>query len=59
MDLGCPLFLCNNRQHMSVCTQMISSCVTKFLSITKVYMSLGTVQSAAALVAGVSFMFIL
>ena len=43
MDLNVSfLFVGNNRQHMSLCTTMISSWVRKVLSISKAHISLGT-----------------
>ena len=56
------LFLCNNRQHRSVCAKTISSLVRKVLCVAKAHLPLGSLQgtaASAALVAGVSLVFIL
>ena len=42
------LFLDNNRQHMLVCGKVISSWISKILSISKTYMLLCTVQGSSA-----------
>ena len=36
-------FLGNNRQHMPICAEMVSSWVRRGLSIAKAHMSLGTI----------------
>ena len=62
MDPWCPLFLINNKQHMSVCTKTISSWVRRVLSIAKSHLSLNTVWDASvsvALMAGIYLILIL
>ena len=55
-------FLGNNRQHRPICAKTISSWVRKVLCVAKAHMSpvsLGVAAASAALVAGVSLIFIL
>ena len=59
MNAGCFSFFGNKRQDIPVCTKMFSSWIRKILSITEVHMSLGTLQTAAALAAGISLVSIL
>ena len=58
MELS-PLVLGNNSQNVLVCANMISSWERKVFSIAKSHMSPGILQSAVALVAGISLLSIL
>ena len=52
----------NNRQHLPVCAQTISSWVRRVLCVAKAHMSLGSlcgIAASAALIAGVSLVTIL
>ena len=48
MDIVWPLFLGNNRQHMTVCSKMVSSLVKKLSTVAKANMSVSTLQAVAA-----------